>query len=445
MASRHFFRSFVPVGVLLVLLAGCSKIEELREEYEPDTPRERYELGLQTSGLIDSELGSAWERAGQLALDNPVRPSGGHAERGIVDAQSPGAAAYEIELARGERLQAEVQFVGPGSGKIFLDLFANMEAQGLGYRRIALSDSLNMLLFNAIRGGTYILRLQPELLARGEYELRYQKTASVVFPVSGKDSGAIQSRFGAPRDGGRRQHHGVDIFAPRRTPVVAAVDGVVSRVRNGGLGGKTVWLRQSRTGYNFYYAHLDEQLVESGQRVVAGDTLGLVGNTGNARTTPPHLHFGIYSNGPMDPYPFVHETDPPRMRIVAREEFLGQRMRTNTYDAELRAAPSRRGETRSRLARSTSVQVLAASGSYYLVGLPDGTRGFIDSSALEPLTRPLEQRVLASAQVLRNQPRIDSEAVGSESAGSTVSVNGRFGSYVHVSTEDGEQGWLGDS
>jgi len=47
-----------------------------------------------------------------------------------------------------------------------------------------------------------------------------------------------------------------------------------------------------------YYAHLDEQWVEPGEFVRAGQALGAVGNTGNARTTPPHLHFGVYVRQP---------------------------------------------------------------------------------------------------------------------------------------------------
>jgi murein DD-endopeptidase MepM/ murein hydrolase activator NlpD len=56
-----------------------------------------------------------------------------------------------------------------------------------------------------------------------------------------------------------------------------------------------------------YYAHLDRQAVTPGQRVNAGDLVGWVGNTGNARTTPPHLHFGVYlaAAGAVDPLPFI--------------------------------------------------------------------------------------------------------------------------------------------
>ncbi len=60
-----------------------------------------------------------------------------------------------------------------------------------------------------------------------------------------------------------------------------------------GLGGKQVWLRDTKRGQSLYYAHLDSIAKTSGS-VKTGDTLGFVGNTGNARTTPPHLHFGIY-------------------------------------------------------------------------------------------------------------------------------------------------------
>ena len=56
-----------------------------------------------------------------------------------------------------------------------------------------------------------------------------------------------------------------------------------------------------------YYAHLDQQLVSPGERVNAGEIVGTVGNTGNARTTAPHLHFGIYAvgRGAIDPYWFI--------------------------------------------------------------------------------------------------------------------------------------------
>jgi murein DD-endopeptidase MepM/ murein hydrolase activator NlpD len=61
-----------------------------------------------------------------------------------------------------------------------------------------------------------------------------------------------------------------------------------------------IWLQDTKRQQTLYYAHLDQQLVRPGQRVVAGDTIGLVGNTGNARTKDPHLHLAstLMEEGP---------------------------------------------------------------------------------------------------------------------------------------------------
>src|SRR5690606_37952339 len=107
--------------------------------------------------------------------------------------------------------------------------------------------------------------------------------------------------------------------------------GRITSVKEGGLGGKTVWMRPEGRNISLYYAHLDSQSVSIGQRVAEGDTVGFVGNTGNARTTPPHLHFGIYSmGGAVDPLPYVKKdlTGPPA--IKGNETFAGQSGRTSS-------------------------------------------------------------------------------------------------------------------
>jgi murein DD-endopeptidase MepM/ murein hydrolase activator NlpD len=141
-------------------------------------------------------------------------------------------------------------------------------------------------------------------------------TAALTFPVSGVGSSAVRSFFRDPRDNNTREHHGIDIFAPRNTPVLAASDGVVSSVGTNRLGGNVVWIWDPERGQSHYYAHLEAQAVSVGERVNAGDVVGYVGNTGNARTTPPHLHFGIYSRGegPIDPLPFVRGARGPGVR-----------------------------------------------------------------------------------------------------------------------------------
>lgn len=134
-------------------------------------------------------------------------------------------------------------------------------------------------------------------------------------PVQGVQARRIADTFGAPR-GVDRMHQGVDIFAPRGTPVLSATRGVVVAVRDGGLGGRQVWvLGPGRERH--YYAHLDDWVtgLSEGQAVQAGEPLGVVGDTGNARGTPPHLHYGIYgAQGAYDPLPLLRHQDSPSVR-----------------------------------------------------------------------------------------------------------------------------------
>ena len=124
-------------------------------------------------------------------------------------------------------------------------------------------------------------------------------------PVNGAVS--FTDTWGAPRSGGR-SHQGVDMIAARGTPLVAIESGTVSKISNGGLGGKTVWLR-SDTGHSYYYAHLDGWAsgLATGDYLEVGELLGYVGNTGNAIYTVPHLHFEYHPNGggAINPYPLT--------------------------------------------------------------------------------------------------------------------------------------------
>lgn len=143
---------------------------------------------------------------------------------------------------------------------------------------------------------------------------------SLAFPVAGKRSN-IGSYWGASRDGGRRSHKGIDIFAKKGTPVVAIADGVIVSKGNTPVGGKVLWLKSSKHAWTAYYAHLDKHKVRAGQRVRKGEVIGTVGNTGNARYTPSHLHFGIASNkGWVNPLPYVKHSP----KVVAGKSKVGK-------------------------------------------------------------------------------------------------------------------------
>ena len=126
-------------------------------------------------------------------------------------------------------------------------------------------------------------------------------------PVVGVRPYELSNSWGDPRDGGRRKHRGIDIFAPKGTAIVAVADGIISFIGEQPKGGNCVWLT-TENGASFYYAHLDRWAagLYEGMEVRSGDRLGYVGNTGNAKTTPSHLHFGINENDEMvNPYPVL--------------------------------------------------------------------------------------------------------------------------------------------
>ena len=142
---------------------------------------------------------------------------------------------------------------------------------------------------------------------------------SLPVPVDGVRARDIADTFGAPR-GRDRSHAGVDIFAARGTPVRSATRGIVVSIRDAGLGGRQVWvLGPGRERY--YYAHLEDWApgLGAGEVVFAGDAIGTVGDSGNARGTPTHLHFGIYGrDGARDPLPLLRAGGdmPPASSLV---------------------------------------------------------------------------------------------------------------------------------
>lgn len=128
--------------------------------------------------------------------------------------------------------------------------------------------------------------------------------ATLPIPVHGVLFREIEDSWDAPRSGGRT-HKGIDIFARRGTPVYAAANGFVLRTGQSKLGGNFIYTIGAG-GVRYYYAHLDAIAlgVKYGLPVTSETIIGYIGNTGNASTTPPHLHLGMYvpRKGPQNPY-----------------------------------------------------------------------------------------------------------------------------------------------
>ena len=136
---------------------------------------------------------------------------------------------------------------------------------------------------------------------------------------------SFRDSWGEPRSGGRR-HQGVDIYAAHGAPVAAVVDGVILRMNRSSLGGIGLYLR-GNDGNQYYYAHLAGYAqISAGQAVSGGTHIAYVGNTGNARGGPPHLHFEIRL--PEDPHARWEKA-----RAVDPLAFVAERLATPRPDS----------------------------------------------------------------------------------------------------------------
>lgn len=435
---RACLTEVVGIGVCVLALGACNVAETMRDlADQPATAHERYARSLEKAGLSETALGREWLVAGDSALRAPMKVALPFREAGFYSRSEARAVAYRVALREGERLDVSVQARGLRA-QLFVDLYEETtdtlapfvhrataesaeddtntdsarnarggdsarKAPGTdGPRSTARADSVAASLalrYEVGRTGTYILRVQPELLRDGRYELSAGIQPTLAFPVEGGGNRAVQSYYGAERDAGRRQHQGIDIFAPRGTPALAATDGVVRSTSPNQLGGNVVWLSDTRRGQTMYYAHLDRHAVSAGDVVRAGDTLGFVGNTGNARTTRPHLHFGIYrrGQGAIDPYPYVRLVTAKPPALTADTSRLGTRARTAVANTALRIAPSTSGDTVRRVARNTPVQIVGATGGWYRVQLADGVAGYVVARATRDAPRDEAARLPAAS------------------------------------------------
>ncbi|MBN7799432.1 M23 family metallopeptidase [Algoriphagus aestuariicola] len=362
-------------GVVAIVCHSCN--QQSVRIFKSNSVRVQYMNTLESAGLIETKVGRTWQESGSAAIAEAPIVELPLAIQGSFKAKSLEARAWRINLAQGATVNITVHWKARDSSSLIVDFLAGPEWKEVD-SFTARNDSLT---FEADRSGNYLLRIQPELLGEGNFLVRIQGVPTyAVFPVQGKDSKSVQSFWGDSRDGGRRSHEGVDIFASRGTPVLAPVKGVVTTVRDQGLGGKQVWVRDNERNWHLYFAHLDSQMVRGQQRVTAGDTLGFVGNTGNARTTAPHLHFAIYHRGAIDPLPAITDQFDPAPLLTHRD--FSQVMLLDVSSGNLRSAPSTGSEIRAKLSKNQAVFVLAATDGWYQIRTPDGLAGFLSIDLL---------------------------------------------------------------
>lgn len=137
---------------------------------------------------------------------------------------------------------------------------------------------------------------------------------ALIIPVEGVAAQQLSDTWGQSRGNGTREHHAIDIMAPRGTSVLAAASGTVEKVFESVNGGHTLYVRTRDGTAIHYYAHLDTYLVAEKAVVRQGEQIATVGNTGSASGGAPHLHFEIKLMQPgegwwqgqnINPYPLL--------------------------------------------------------------------------------------------------------------------------------------------
>jgi murein DD-endopeptidase MepM/ murein hydrolase activator NlpD len=430
----------VPLLLCTVLLGSCKTGPV--NLFKTASPYELYQRKLATAGLDKTAMGMAWIKAGKESLEKAVIVKVPYREQGYFSAERVPAAAFKFNGVRGQKINISLDKTPAAGFMVYMDLW--LLEPGNSPKLIVSADTISSTLSTDIdENADYLLRLQPELLKSGSYTLEILSGPSLSFPVKSTGRRRIESMYGVGRDANTRKHEGIDIFGPRLTPVVASADGVVTRVGENNLGGLVVMMRPDSKNYTLYYAHLDKQLATEGQQVKTGDTLGLMGNTGNARTTPPHLHFGIYtSGGAIDPLPFVDTETPQPLPVIAAETNINATLRTR-IKSSLKQSPDNKAPTLQTLAASTIVHVEAATATWYKATLPNGLSGYLLSKELSPVKSAVRSISIKPEQLaLHDQPYTDAAVKKNLDAGSKVDLLGSFGDFLLVKDAKDETGWI---
>jgi murein DD-endopeptidase MepM/ murein hydrolase activator NlpD len=427
--------------VWCTVLCSCSNKGPL-SIFNKLSPHDTYAQRLKDAGLDRSAMGSTWLQKAQSSLGNALNISIPYKETGYFAAEKIPLTTLRFDAKRGQKLHITLSKKPQINFAIYIDLW--QEDTQAGHKLLASADTTGSTLDLEVKeNGKYLLRLQPELLRSGEYTLTITAGPSLGFPVSSSGKPNIGSFWGDGRDEGSRKHEGVDIFATKHTPAIAAANGTVTSVRENTLGGLVVFMRPDGRDYTLYYAHLDKQLVQDGQTVRTGDTLGLVGNTGNARTTPSHLHFGIYTNGgAIDPLAFVDRTIKTPRPVTASLELLNASARTTNRSNKLYAEPSEKAIVRQVLPLSTALSIDAATDGWYKATLPDGTLGYIYGRDVSS-TGTLRKLILKQEQPLLDAPdSINAARKAIIAAGRQLNIKASFKNYYLVTDNDDKSGWI---
>lgn len=420
------------------VLISCNTLHSVQSALSSKTPYELYIQSLEKANLQATPMATAWVEAGRKALYDSVNISLPFSEAGVFQASEVEARSYSFSVRDGQVLKVDGAIKSTANARIFLDLLVWKDA---AWTPLAHADSSFTLTHEFDRDYTCLIRIQPELLVNAYYTITVSATPVLINPVSGATNKSIGSFYGDSRDGGKRKHEGIDIFAPKGTPVVAPTAGVISRVGTSNLGGKVVWMQDGKRGHSYYFAHLDKQLVTAGQRVRQGDTLGLVGNTGNAKYTPSHLHFGIYQARSKDPVHYVLTMERLLNTQALDTTFSVQAYRVTDKKTFMRSGPGTKQLLKETLARNSYIKILAQSKDWYRIALPDNRQGYVLKQTVG-LAAKGKSRKLKAPAVLLSESNEQSVPLAYLDKSAAVEILAVFDQYGFVRTTDGKVGWL---
>lgn len=423
------------VLIILVVLLGAAAL------YFKDqmllSPHYSYYSALVRENL--KETAERWRMEAEESLAAPLSISLPYSERRLLEVDYLQPITFAVDRKMDELIQISISPSINTRAEIFVDVFYVKDAATQPRRIGSMSTKEQQFTIAADHTGHYLVRLQPSHAAQGLVDITITSPLRYGFPVDTERENAVQSLFGGERDGGARRHEGIDIFAPRGTPVIAAEAGLVTRVGDTPRGGKNVWVRGDQR--SFYYAHLDSIAVTPGERVMRGEVLGTVGNTGNAVTTSPHLHFGIYkfAQGAVDPLPLVGRKKSVNNYAPPRVELAPRWLSINTNNANLRSGPSLKTTSVASLMRAELLQVDAVAGDWLRVTTGKGAKGFI---ARHLTKMPSESILMLNENYAAfSSPHDTAPIVGNFSAGDKLPTLGMFGSFTWVKLPGGVYAW----
>ncbi|WP_339905299.1 M23 family metallopeptidase [uncultured Cyclobacterium sp.] len=433
-AVKPLFQPALCYLLIFVFFSAC-QAEKL---FKNQNPYENYLNTLNKSGLENYGIAQRWIKKGKLIhASNMNSLNLPYNEMTYFDPSKVEALFLRYKVKEGNKVSIKADLLTDSSTTYFTDVFRKDADE---FTHLHYSKDQQKIEYTVRQDGEHVLRVQPELLGGGAVVLSIEVSGSLAFPLPDMQSNQIASFWGDARSGGARKHEGVDVFAKRGTPVRAVVNGVVRRTGQNRLGGNVVWVNSGR--YNYYYAHLDSQLVREGQTVVKGDTLGTVGNTGNAITTAPHLHFGIYrrGRGAVDPFPFIQAAEKPKEIAASDSVSLREYGIIAVNSGNLRTSPDLKSKVIAKHPKFTFFDILAKSGAWFRIQFPDQSIGFAHQSILEISNPQTKEIALESTDAL--YAFFDRGLLPSSNFVGQGKVLGTFENMVHIQLKSGIRIWM---